>query len=75
MRCANCSTKIPGGYGVTLGRRHGFCGKRCRDQWALARVEFLEGELNRIFIRTRGRARELARNALTGNVPSVGGAR
>lgn len=73
MRCAGCSQKVPDGYGVTLGRRHGFCSAKCRDRWANDRVLFLESEMNRIYIRSRGKARELAKNALTGNVPSVGG--
>lgn len=73
MRCRQCGTKVPDGYGVTLGRRHGFCNKSCLTAWAPERVLFLESEMNRIYIRTRGRARELAQHALTGNVPSTGG--
>jgi hypothetical protein len=73
VHCAFCGQRVPDGYGVTLGRRHGFCNRQHRDEWALARVLYLEGEMNRIYIRTRGRAREFAHAALIGNVPSVGG--
>lgn len=73
MNCAQCGTKVEDGAEITIGRRHGFCSYAHRDLWACARVLHLESELNRIYIRTRGRARELARNALIGNVPSVGG--
>lgn len=72
MRCANCGTNVPDGYGVTLGRRHGFCNQKCRGAWALDRVLHLESEMNRIYIRSRGKARKLALEALIGNVPSVG---
>lgn len=75
MRCANCGTKVPVGYGVTLGRRHGFCDQTCLKNWAPDRVLHLEEEMNRIYIRSRGLARKLAHNALIGNVPSIGDGR
>lgn len=74
MRCAACDKRVKVADVVRLGRRHGFCSLTCRDGWAVDRVLFLESEMNRIYIRCRGQGRELAKNALTGNVPTIGGA-
>lgn len=73
MKCASCTRRVKAGDEIKLGRRHGFCSIRCLNVFAADRVLFLESEMNRIYIRTRGRAREIAHNALTGNVPSIGG--
>jgi hypothetical protein len=74
MRCAGCGKRVRVADAVMLGRRHGFCSLTCRAGFAVDHVLFLEGQMNRIYIRCRGKARELAIAALTGNVPSVGGA-
>lgn len=68
MRCKGCGTHVRDGEEVLLGRRHGFCGTPCMYSWAADRVIWLEAVLNRIFVRSRGFARKLALDALTGNV-------
>ncbi len=64
MKCRNCGISIPDGYApVSLGRRHGFCGKKCHDAWAPHRVVQLEAELSRIHQVPRGRAQDRATRA------------
>lgn len=69
MRCRGCGKRVENSAEVvSLGRRHGFCSRKCLYSWAPDRVVELERALNLIFIRSRGRARKLALEALTGNL-------
>lgn len=72
MKCRYCSKTVPDGYGVKLGRRHGFCSKSCMERWSPDRVLQLEAELNRIYVLSRGKAREIAKHALQSNLRSEG---
>ena len=73
MRCAGCGKRVKVADAVRLGRHHGFCSLTCRDAWAVDNYLHMAETMNRIFIRCRGKARELALAALRGNFPSVGG--